>query len=354
MARRSAGSEPQANVEKRSSRSREIRLAARPIGFPKESDFELAETSVPEPAKGQLLVRNLYMSVDPYMRGRMNDIPSYVPPYRIGEPLDGGAVGEVVASRHPDWGEGDFVLSLAGWRELYLSDGAALRKVDPKLAPLSAYLGALGMPGLTAYVGLLDIGKPREGETVFVSAAAGAVGSVVGQIAKVRGCRVIGSAGSDEKVAFLRDELGFDGAFSYRRTDPGDALSELAPGGIHVYFDNVGGRHLEAALEHMLPFGRIPLCGMISQYNVGDASSPAPRNLILAIPRRLTLKGFIVSDHFDRFPAFLSDMSGWLRQGTVRAKETVVDGIESAPEAFLGMLRGENVGKMIVRLARPT
>ena len=331
-------------------RSREVRLAARPVGFPTEATFEIAEVPIPEPADGQVLVRNVYMSVDPYMRGRMNDVRSYTPPFALGEPLDGGAVGQVVRSNHSALREGDCVLSQMGWREHFVADGGALRKVERGPVPLSAYLGALGGPGLTAYVGLLDLGKPKEGETVFVSGAAGAVGTIVGQIAKIKGCRTIGSAGSDGKVAILKEELGFDGAFNYKTRTLDDALSELAPQGIDVYFDNVGGAQLEAALNHMNPFGRIPVCGMISLYNETELP-PGPSNLIQIIPKRLTLRGFIVSDHFDRVPAFIADMTKWLQEGSIRTRETIIDGIESAPRAFLGLLRGENVGKMLVKLA---
>jgi NADPH-dependent curcumin reductase CurA len=330
--------------------SREIRLAARPVGFPKDTDFELTETRVPDPRKGEVLVRNLYMSVDPYMRGRMNEGRSYAAPFEIGEPLHGAAVGQVVQTNHPEFAEGTFVLNVSGWRESFLSDGAGLRKVDPDLAPLSAYLGVLGMPGLTAYVGLLDIGQAREGEIVFVSTAAGAVGSVVGQIAKLKGCRVLGSAGSDAKVELLRSELGFDAAFNYKAIPPRRALADLAPDGIDIYFDNVGGDHLEAALYYMRPFGRIPVCGMISLYNATELP-PGPRNLGLVIPRRLAIRGFLVGDHLDRLTDFERDMSRWLADGRMRSKETIVEGIELAPRAFLAMLQGENVGKMVVRLA---
>jgi NADPH-dependent curcumin reductase CurA len=330
--------------------SREVRLAARPVGFPKGSDFELAETRVEDPQKGEVLVRNLYMSVEPYMRGRMNEGRSYAAPFEIGEPLHGAAVGQVVEANHPGFAEGDFVLNVSGWREYFVSDGAGLRKVDPKLAPLSTYLGVLGMPGLTAYVGLLDIGEAREGETVFVSTGAGAVGSVVGQIARLKGCRVAGSAGSDAKVELMRSELGFDAAFNYKTIPPRRAIPELAPEGIDVYFDNVGGDHLEAALFYMRAFGRIPVCGMISLYNATELL-PGPRNLGLVIARRLTIRGFLVGDHLDRLPDFERDMSLWLGKGRVRSRETIVDGIERAPQAFLGMLEGENVGKMVVRLA---
>lgn len=329
--------------------SREVQLAARPVGEPKPSDFRVAESEVPDPGPGQILVRNQWMSVDPYMRGRMNDIRSYVTPFKLGAPLEGGAVGEVVASEDQRFAVGQTVVHQLGWRELALLGGDHARAVDTHVAPASAYLGVLGMPGLTAYVGLLDVAALREGDVVFVSAAAGAVGSMVGQIARLRGSRVIGSAGSAEKVAFLRDELGFDQAFNYRDGDVGSLLAAAAPEGIDVYFDNVGGEHLEAAIFAMHDFGRIALCGAISMYN---ATSPpaAPRNLALSVARRLTLRGFIVTDHADRFPDFAREVGGWLREGRIRFRETVVEGIEHAPEAFIGLLRGENLGKMVVRL----
>lgn len=330
--------------------SREVRLAARPDGWPKPSDFALAEVTVPEPIEGQVRVRNLYMSVDPYMRGRMNPVPSYAPPYEIGQPLYGGALGQVEQSKHPSFQAGDYVSNQHGWREWFLSDGSGLSKVEPADVPLSAYLGVLGMPGLTAYVGILDIGQAKAGQTVFVSGAAGAVGSIAGQIARVIGCRVIGSAGSDEKVAWLRDDLGFDAAFNYKTADLEAALTEYAPDGIDLYFDNVGGDHLQAALNHLKMFGRIAACGSISQYN-NATPAPGPNNLSSIVRQRLTMQGFIISDHGNRMPDFQRDMSGWLREGKVKNRETVVDGIEHAVDAFLGMMRGENTGKMVVRLA---
>jgi hypothetical protein len=279
------------------------------------------------------------------MRGRMNDTRSYVPPFQLGEPLAGGAVGRVVASRHDDYAEGDVVFSMLGWREVARSDGAGVRKVNVDIAPPSTALGVLGMPGLTAYVGLLDIGEPKEGETVFVSGAAGAVGSIVGQIAKLKGCRVIGSAGSEEKVAWLR-ELGFDVAFNYKVTPPREALRDE---GVDVYFDNVGGDHLEAAIAAARPFARFVECGMISRYN-DERPEPGPQNMAAIVAKRLKLQGFIVSDRFDRTGDFSRDMSEWLRDGKVRYRETVVEGLENAPRAFIGLLQGENIGKMLVRL----
>lgn len=328
---------------------REVQLAARPVGEPTPEDFRVAEVEVPDPGPGQVLVRNRWMSVDPYMRGRMNDVRSYVTPFELGQPLDGGAVGEVMASRDERFSEGQTVVHQSGWRELALVHGDHARAVDPEMAPPSAYLGVLGMPGLTAYVGLLDVAQLSEGDVVFVSAAAGAVGSMVGQIAKLRGSRVIGSAGSAEKVAYLLDELGFDAAFNYRDGDVRALLAEAAPDGIDVYFDNVGGDHLEAAIFAMHDFGRIALCGAISVYNATSLPTGI-RNLPLSVSRRLTLRGFIVTDHAQRFPDFVREVGGWLREGRLRYRETVVEGIENAPDAFIGLLRGENLGKMVVRL----
>lgn len=333
-----------------STTSREIRLKSRPVGLPTADNFELATTEIPDPADGQLLIKNIYMSVDPYMRGRMIDRKSYVPPFQIGEPLNGGAVGEVVASNHPDYAAGDFVVNGAGWQEYALSDGRGIMKVDQSI-PLSAYLGTAGMPGRTAYFGLLDIGQPQEGETVFVSAAAGAVGSIVCQIAKLKGCTVIGTAGSDEKVQWLTETLGVDAGINYKTaSNLTKALATAAPQGIDIYFENVGGEHLEAALAVMNNNGRIPVCGMISQYNATEAT-PAPRNLANIIGKRLLLKGFIVSDYSSRNSEFFLDMSQWIQEGKITWEETVYEGIENAPEAFIGLFTGDNLGKMVVKLA---
>ncbi len=330
--------------------SREIRLGRRPIGLPREKDFALAEVSVPDPGPGKILVRNIYMSVDPYMRGRMVDRPSYVPPFQLGEPLGGACVGQVVASKDTLLRVGDYVLGTQGWREYYVSEEKDLIKIDPKIAPIQTYLGALGMPGMTAYIGLLHIGQPKAGETVFVSAASGAVGAAVCQIAKIEGCRVIGSAGSKEKVAWLTNEAGIDAAFNYKETD--DLVAEVrkhAPQGVDVYFENVGGKHFEAALEHMNPFGRVALCGMISLYNATEPE-PGPRNLFYVTTKRLKIQGFIVSDHLDLRPQFLTDMSQWIKEGRIKWRETIVEGIENAPQAFIGLFKGENFGKMLVKI----
>ena len=329
-------------------RSREVRLAARPRGEPALEDFELVEVELPDPGEGELVVRNAYVSVDPYMRGRMNDVKSYVPPFQLGEPLSGGAVGQVVASRNDRFAEGAWVLHGLGWREAAVSDGRGLRILDPAVAPLSTALGVLGMPGLTAFVGIEDIGGVAEGETVFVSGAAGAVGSAAAQLARLRGARVLGSAGTPEKVAWLR-ELGLDGVFDYRDTSPLDALRELAPDGIDVYFDNVGGETLEAAIGALRLHGRIVACGSISRYNATEAL-PGPRNLFMVVTKRLRMQGYIVSDHNDRYPAFLAEVAPLVADGSFRYRETVVDGIERAPEALVGLLAGANVGKMLVRV----
>ncbi|WP_328344443.1 NADP-dependent oxidoreductase [Micromonospora sp. NBC_00421] len=329
--------------------NREIHLASRPQGWPTADDFRLVETEVPTPGPGQIVVRNQFMSVDPYMRGRMNDAKSYVPPFALDAPLDGGAIGEVVAGGADGISVGDTVLHGLGWREYALLDGASARRVDPTAAPVSAYLSVLGMTGLTAYAGLLDVAAMQPGETVFVSGAAGAVGSMVGQIAKLRGAgRVIGSAGSPAKVKRLT-ALGFDAAFDYHDGPVRDSLKAAAPDGIDVYFDNVGGEHLEAAIGAMKLHGRAAICGMIAQYNSAEPPA-APRNLALVIGKRLTLRGFLVGDHGDLREQFVAEVAGWLREGRLSYDETIVDGIGNAPEAFLGLLRGENLGKMLVRL----
>jgi NADPH-dependent curcumin reductase CurA len=329
--------------------SREIQLAARPHGEPKPSDFRLVEVELPDPGPGEILVRNTYMSVDPYMRGRMNDAKSYVPPFALDRAMDGGAVGEVVASQADGIAVGDTVLHQLGWREHAVLPAGQARKVQAGGIPASAYLGVLGMPGLTAYVGLLDIAALREGDVVFVSGAAGAVGSLAGQIAKLRGHTVIGSAGSAEKVAHLTDDLGFDAAFNYKDGPVAQQLAAAAPGGIDVYFDNVGGEHLEAAIGAANTYGRFALCGAISVYNETEPA-PGPRNMFLAVGKRLTLRGYIISDHWDRLGALHQEVGPAVADGTIRFRETVVEGLENAPQAFIDLLRGANVGKMVVKL----
>ncbi len=317
--------------------------------MPKDSDFEVISQDLADPGDGEIQVANVCMSVDPYMRGRMVDRKSYVPPFQIGEVLTGGCIGEVVKSNHADFAEGDYVSSNHGWREAYTATTDGIEKLGNLVAEPSLYLGPIGMPGMTAYVGLLEVGALKDGETVFVSGAAGAVGSIVGQIAKLKGCRVLGSAGSDAKVAWLSDELGFDYAFNYHDGEILGHLREGAPDGLDVYFDNVGAEHLQSAIMHMRPFGRIPLCGAIAQYNDTEPR-PGPNNLAMAIGLGLTLRGFIVN-HFNNLRAqFRSEMEGWVTSGQITPKETIYEGIEQAPDAFIGLFTGANMGKMIVNL----
>jgi len=330
--------------------SREVRLAARPTGWPTTENFNVATVDLPELQDGEVLVRNAVMSVDPYMRGRMDDRPSYVPPFQVGAALDGGAVGEVVVSKSDNVATGTQVLHGFGWREYAVLPAKRVQPIDTAVAPASAYLGVLGMPGFTAYVGLTEIAAMKEGDAVFVSGAAGAVGSLVGQIARRRGAsRVIGSAGSADKVRHLVDDLGFDAAFNYKDGNVGKQLREAAPHGIDVYFDNVGGDHLEAAIGSLNTFGRVAVCGMISQYNATEAT-PAPRNLALLITKRLSIRGFIVSDNNALQPAFLDEVGPWVRDGSLITEETFVDGgVDAAPQAFIDLMRGANTGKMLVR-----
>ena len=330
--------------------TRQIHLKRRPEGLPVSDDFALVSSDLPDLTAGQVLVRNRYMSVDPYMRGRMRDSASYAAPFATGAPLDGHSVGEVVASADANYAEGDAVTGFGAWREHFIALGKDLARVDPTHAPLQTYIGTLGMPGMTAYVGLLDIGRAEAGQTVFVSAAAGAVGSIVGQIAKIKGCRVVGSAGSEAKVAWLTSEAGFDAAFNYKTVEHlPDALVHHCPEGIDLYYDNVGGAHLEAAIAHMNMHGRIALCGMIGHYNATEPA-PGPRNLMLAVGKRLALQGFIVSDHEERRADFYTDMGAWIAAGKITWRETVVRGLENAPEAFIGLFHGNNFGKMVVEL----
>jgi NADPH-dependent curcumin reductase CurA len=330
-------------------RSRQVQLAARPHGEPKDSDFRLAEVELPDPGPGQVLVRNTYMSVDPYMRGRMDDRESYVPPFALDAPLDGGAVGEVVASQAEGLAPGDTVVHQLGWREHALLAADHVRKVDPDGISPSAFLGVLGMTGLTAYAGLIDVAGLREGDVVFVSGAAGAVGSLAGQIAKLRGHTVIGSAGSPEKVVHLVDDLGFDTAFNYKEGPVAEQLAAAAPEGIDVYFDNVGGEHLEAAIGALHRHGRVAMCGAISVYNATEPV-PGPRNMALAVGKRLALRGFIVTDHGARMKDLIAEVGPAVRDGRIAFRETVVEGLEQAPAALRGLLRGENTGKMVVKL----
>ena len=328
--------------------TRQIVLAGRPRGFPAPENFAIRPVTLPDPADGQVLVRNLYMSVDPYMRGRMDAARSYIPPFALGQALEGGAIGEVLESSTAGLRRRDVVLSNFGWREHFVANANEVRRVD-RIAPLTAYLGVLGVPGMTAWVGL-NLADARPGERVFVSAAAGAVGSIAGQLAKLRGCRVVGSAGSGAKVKLIVEEFGFDAGFNYREGDIAGQLAAAAPEGIDVYFDNVGGEHLEAAISAMRLHGRIVACGAISLANAVEAP-PGPRNLALVIGKRLTIRGFILMDWLDKTQDFLREVGGLLAAGKLRVRETIVEGLDQAPQAFLDMLRGANVGKMLVKLA---
>jgi hypothetical protein len=333
-------------------KSREIRLKSRPVGMPALSDFELAEVAVPALKQGEVLVRNSYMSVDPYMRGRMIDRASYVPPFQIGETLQGGAVGQVVdAAPGAAFKAGDYVQHMLGWREFAVVGPAAMpMKIDPALAPVQSFLGALGMPGLTAYAGLFRIGAFKPEDSVFVSGAAGAVGSIVCQLAKAKGARVVGSAGTQAKCDWLTKKAGIDHAINYKTVgDLSAAVGEALPKGIGVYFENVGGKHLEAALDHMRVHGRIVMCGMIEQYN-NTAPAPGPWNIIFTIPKSLRIEGFVVSNHFDLLSAFHQEMGALVKQGKMTWEETVREGVENAPAAFLGLFKGENTGKMLVKV----
>lgn len=334
--------------------NRQIRLAGHPAGFPVESDFSRTGTPVPEPAAGQMLCRTVYLSLDPYMRGRMNPGPSYAKGVGLGEVMVGGTVSQVVESRLDGYAADDIVLTAGGWQDYALSDGAGVRRLDPAAAPISTALGVLGMPGHTAYVGLLDHGRPKPGETVAVSAASGAVGSVVGQLAKIRGCRVVGIAGAPEKCDYVTGELGFDACVSHRGDDLPGALRAACPDGVDVYFENVGGKVFDAVLPLLNDFARVPVCGRIANYNLTEPPAgpdQVARLMGLTLVRRLTFRGFIVFDHMDRQPDFLRDVAAWMRTGAIRYREDIVDGLDRAIPAFLGLLRGENFGKLLVRVS---
>jgi len=329
--------------------NRQVLLRRRPVGAPRPDDFEIAESPLPAPRQGEILCRTLYLSIDPYMRGRMNEGKSYAASVELGQVMVGGTVSQVVESRHPGFAGGDLVVGYAGWQAYAVSTGAGVRKLDPARAPISTALGVLGMPGMTAYVGLLDIGRPTPGETVLVSSAAGAVGSVVGQIARIKGCRAVGIAGSKEKCDSVVSELGFDACVDYRTQELLPALKAACPNGVDIYFDNVGGAALAAALKLINRNARIPLCGMIAQYNATELP-PGP-NLQPILVNRALIKGFIVSDHGDRLGAFLDDCIGWLREGRLKYREDVVEGLDAAPAALIGLLDGRNFGKMLVRVS---
>jgi len=335
--------------------NRKIVLASRPEGAPQPSNFRLEQSPAPEPRDGQVLLRTLWLSLDPYMRGRMSAARSYAKPVEVGEPMVGGTVNEVVASKHPDFKPGDVVLGYAGWQDYAVSDGAGLRKLDARRAPVSTALGVLGMPGMTAYAGLLTIGQPKGGETVAVAAATGPVGSLVGQIAKIKGCRAVGIAGGQDKCRYLVDQFGFDAAVDHRSKNFPDELRQACPKGIDVYFENVGGAVWDAVSPLLNDFARIPVCGLIAQYNMTELPGGPDRTPQLfrqVLTKRLTIRGFIVRDFADQAEAFGRDVSAWLQQGKIKYKEDVVEGLENAPQAFLGLLQGKNFGKLLVRVSK--
>jgi NADPH-dependent curcumin reductase CurA len=333
--------------------NRRIIMASRPVGAPKASDFKLVEAPAPQPHDGEVLLRTLWLSLDPYMRGRMSTARSYAKPLEPGDVIVGGTVNEVVESRRPDYAKGDIVLGYAGWQDYALSDGAGLRRLDPKAAPLSTALGVLGMPGMTAYTGLTIIGQPKAGETVVVAAAAGPVGSAVGQIARIKGCRAVGIAGGPDKCRHLTQDLGFDAAIDHRSPTLAEDLAKACPKGIDVYFENVGGAVWSAVLPLLNDFARVPVCGLIAHYNDTELP-PGPDRMALlmrnVLTKRLTLRGFIVSDFAAHAGEFARDMSTWLRAGKIKYREDVVDGLDKAPEAFIGLLGGRNFGKLLVRV----
>jgi NADPH-dependent curcumin reductase CurA len=335
--------------------NRQILLVSRPHGEPAPDNFRLVETLVPHPGPGQMLLRSIYLSLDPYMRGRMSDAKSYAAPVEIGEVMEGRVVAEVMESNLPKYQPGDVVFAGVGWQEFALSDGKGVRKIDPALRPLSYALGVLGMPGMTAYTGVLNIGQPKEGETLVVAAASGAVGSVVGQIGRIKGCRVIGIAGGPDKCRFVKEELSFDECLDHREPDLAGRLAAVCPRGIDIYFENVSGAVFDAVLPLLNDFARIPVCGLIANYNatelpVGRDRVPLLMHQILV--KRLTFRGFIVWDFAAQMLQFLADVSGWVGEGRIKYKEDITDGLENAPRELIGLLRGENFGKKIIRVGK--
>jgi NADPH-dependent curcumin reductase len=332
-----------------SPQNRQIVLRSRPVGLPTPENFGMDDGPVPEPGDGEVLTRTLWLSLDPYMRGRMNAGKSYAAPVSVGGVMVGGTVGRVLASRDPGFTDGDLVVGPGGWQDYAAISGQRLRKLDPTLAPVSTALGVLGMPGMTAYVGLLDVGQPRAGETVVVSAASGAVGSVVGQIAKIRGCRVVGVAGGPAKCEYVVNTLGFDSCVDHREQGLQAALDRACPNGVDIYFENVGGAVQQAVWPLLNSFARVPICGLVAQYN--DAVPMPGPNLGSVLSKRLTVRGFIVSDHAGRSNEFLRALSTWVREGRIKYREDIVEGLERAPEALIGLLQGRNFGKLLVRVA---
>lgn len=333
--------------------NRQILLASRPSGEASLENFRIVESDLPKPGSGQMLLRTIYLSLDPYMRSRMNDEPSYAAQVEIGEVMVGQSVSEVIESNLPNYQPADIVLAGTGWQEYSLSDGAGVRKVDRLLGPISCALGVLGMPGLTAYTGLLNIGRPQPGETVVVATASGAVGSVVGQIAKIKGCRVVGIAGGEQKCRFVQDELGFDAFVDHRQPELAQRLAAACPNGVDIYFENVGGQVLDAVVPLLNNFARIPVCGIIAHYNATAPTGPnqLPMLMRAILVKRLTFRGFIVLDYVSQFPDFINEMSGWLSEGRIKYREDVTDGLENAPRELIRLLKGENFGKKIIRVS---
>ena len=327
-----------------------VLLKSRPNGFPTEDDFDVVESPIPQPQQGEILMESLWLSLDPYMRGRMNEAKSYAPSVNVGESMVGGAVARVVESRSPLFSPGDIVEGRFGWQSYAISNGIGVRKVDESLAPVQTAVGVLGMPGLTAYFGFLDVCDPKPGDTVVVSAASGAVGQIVGQIAKIMGCKVVGTAGSEAKVKFIVDELGFDYAINYKTTDVGQSLDELCPEGIDVYFDNVGGLVTDAVMDRINTGARIAICGQISQYNL-KTPDMAPRNLGLLTRSQAKMEGFLVFAYESRYEEGITRMASWIKEGKLKYKEDVVVGLKNAPRAFIGMLNGENFGKTLIKIS---
>jgi NADPH-dependent curcumin reductase CurA len=327
-----------------------IILANRPLGKPTADNFKFTEEETPVAAEGQVLLKTLYVSVDPYLRGRMSETKSYVPPFNLNEPVKSAIIAEITASENPDFKVGDFVSGLLDWKEFQVSDGKGLKKVDGDAAPLSAYLGVLGMTGLTAYIGLNEIGKPKAGETLVVSGAAGAVGSVAGQIGKILGCKVIGLAGSDEKTTMLKAKFGFDEAINYKTTtDMKAAIASAAPDGVDVYFDNVGGEISDAVLAHLNQFARVPICGAISSYNDTEVAM-GPRVQSILVKTSTLMQGFIVSNYSAKFPEAIKQLTAWVQEGKISYNETIVNGFDQIPQAFMDLFEGRNDGKMVVKI----
>lgn len=335
--------------------NRQIVLASRPVAAPSAENFRIESAPVPEPSDGEVLLKILYLSLDPYMRGRMSAAKSYAAPVEVGAVMEGGTVAQVVDSRHPDFTAGDIVLSHSGWQSHALAAGDILRKLDPSQAPVTTALGVLGMPGFTAYAGLLAIGQPKVGETMVVAAASGAVGSVVGQIARIKGARAVGIAGGPDKCAFVRDELGFDAAIDHHAPDFAAQLAAACSKGVDIYFENVGGKVWDAVFPLLNDFARVPVCGLIAQYNHAEADFPGldrlPHLMRDVLSKSLLLRGFIQREFADQRPAFYREVAKWIADGSLRYREDIVDGLEAAPKAFIGLLEGRNFGKLIIRVA---